>query len=92
MDEKEFTKTAKLIIGTYMVSDLTVSKEEFEETDIYTVWLTKVLQNNKGLFSTTRSDGRYYEVTYNGDKDEYYFDSYVKEYNKAIPVVTPEED
>ena len=34
--------------------------------------------NNKTLLSTTVSDGMYYEITYNGDKDEYYFDAYKK--------------
>lgn len=33
------------------------------------VWLTKVLQNNKALLSSTLFDGMYYELTYNGDKN-----------------------
>ena len=52
--------------------------------DIYIVWLSKVLQNNKALLSTTYPDTRYYEITYNGDKNEFYFDAYVKEINQTI--------
>ena len=40
------------------------------------VWLTKVLQNNKALLSSTLFDGMYYELTYNGDKNELYIDAY----------------
>ena len=40
------------------------------------VWSCKTLQNNKALLSTNISDGMYYECTYNGDKNELYFDAY----------------
>jgi len=33
---------------------------------------------------TTVSDGMYYEVTFNGDKDEYYLDAYKKWENVSI--------
>lgn len=33
------------------------------------VWLTKVLQNNKALLSSTLFDGMYYKLTYNEDKN-----------------------
>lgn len=46
--------------------------------DIYIVWFCKTLQNWKALLSTTLPDGKYYEVTYNGDKNETYVDVYVK--------------
>ena len=52
--------------------------------DIYVVWISKVLQNNKALLSTTYPDTRYYEITYNGDRNEFYFDAYVKEINQVI--------
>lgn len=57
--------------------------------DVYIVWLSKTLQNSKALASTTLSDGMYYELTYNGDKHEMYFDAYKKFENHAIAV---EED
>ncbi|MGN8633216.1 DUF6275 family protein [Ligilactobacillus salivarius] len=36
--------------------------------------MTKVLQNNKVLLSSTLFDGMYYELTYNEDKNELYID------------------
>ena len=52
--------------------------------DVYVVWLNRTLQNNKALLSTTIADGMYYEVTYNGDKNEMYFDAYKHKYNEEI--------
>ena len=58
-------------------SDVT---DNFEITpeDVYVVWYSKTLQNHKALLSTPVSDGMYYEVTYNGDKNEVYLDAYKK--------------
>ena len=42
------------------------------------VWCCKTLQNNKALLGTTLRDGMYYEMTYNGDKNELYMDIYKK--------------
>lgn len=52
--------------------------------DVFVVWSCKALQNNKALLSTTVSDGMYYEITYNGDKNEMYLDAYKKWENKCI--------
>lgn len=52
--------------------------------NVFIVWSCKTLQNNKALLSTTVSDGMYYELTYNGDKNELYFDAYKKWENKCI--------
>lgn len=54
--------------------------------DIYVVWSVKVLQNWKALISTTLPDGMYYELTYNGDKNELYLDAYKKFDNVTINV------
>lgn len=52
--------------------------------DVYTVWKAKVLQNWKYLISSTLPDGMYYELTYNGDKKEWYLDAYKKFENVVI--------
>ena len=52
--------------------------------DVYVVWYSKTLQNWKAMVSTTVSDGMYYEVTHNGDKNETYLDAYKKWENKTI--------
>lgn len=57
-------------------------KPDFE---VYTVWKSKVLQNWKYLLSTTLFDGMYYELTFNGYKNEWYLDAYKKFENVVIP-------
>lgn len=54
--------------------------------EVYVVWSCKTLQNAKALLSTTKSDGMYYELTYNGTNKEIYLDSYKKIDNKCIKV------
>ena len=81
MGNNEFIKYCKRMVRAYMdTHSIDVEGKE----DIYVVWLSKVLQNNKALLSTTYPDTRYYEITYNGDKNEFYFDAYVKEINQTI--------
>ena len=66
-------------------------KEHLDKSDphpkfeVFTVWKSKVLQNWKYLLSSTLFDGMYYELTYNGDKKEWYLDAYKKFENRAIP-------
>lgn len=64
--------------------------------DIYIVWFCKVLQNFKVLLSTPIEDGRYYEFTYDGDKERGYLDVYVKIHNEAVldtgEVITPTKE
>ena len=52
--------------------------------EVYTVWKCKALQNWKFLLSTSLFDGMYYELTYNGNKDEWYLDAYKKFENVCI--------
>lgn len=49
--------------------------------EVYVVWFAKTLQNWKALISTNIHDGRYYELTYNGDRCETYMDVYEKQDN-----------
>ena len=51
--------------------------------DVYTVWKAKALQNWKYLISSTLFDGMYYEITYNGDAEEWYLDAYKKFENRV---------
>lgn len=52
--------------------------------DVYVVWFCKVLQNWKALAGTHHSDGMYYEVTYDGDRDCAYVDAYKKWQNVTM--------
>lgn len=58
----------------------------FIDKEPYIVWKCKTLQNWKYLMSTDLHDGMYYELTYNGDKQEWYLDAYKKFENRCIPM------
>jgi len=74
---------AQKIVRDYILDHLDKS-DEVPKFEVYMVWKCKVLQNWKYLISSTLFDGMYYEVTYNGDKDEWYLDAYKKFDNQCI--------
>lgn len=74
---------AQKIVRDYIMDHLDKS-DEVPKFEVYMVWKCKVLQNWKYLISSTLFDGMYYEVTYNGDKDEWYLDAYKKFDNQCI--------
>lgn len=76
-------KKAKEIVKKYVLEHLDKS-DTILQFDIYIVWQCKILQNWKFLLSTTLLDGMYYELTYNGDKEEFYLDAYKKFENRCI--------
>lgn len=70
---------AKQIVVDYFNSHVDVTDgKKITKDDVYVVWFCKTLQNWKVLASTDVSDGMYYEITHNGDKDETYVDAYKK--------------
>ena len=75
--------SAMLIVMKYIRDHLDKSDTE-PEFEVYIVWKCKALQNWKYLISSTLQDGMYYELTYNGDKKEWYLDAYKKFENKVI--------
>lgn len=52
---------------------------------VYVVWFSKTLENWKALVSTNILPGLYWEITYNGAKQETYVDLYSKVSNTVIP-------
>lgn len=70
MNEIDFTEAAKKIIKKYSNEK---NKQQISLKEVYVVWTCKTLQNNKALLSTPVLDGRYYEVTYDGDKKKILF-------------------
>lgn len=76
---------AKKIVRDYVNEHLDKTDNvSITEEQVYVVWFCKTLQNWKALLSTTLPDGQYYEVTFNGDKQEVYLDVYKKLENKCI--------
>lgn len=85
MGSKEFLQLSKLIVVDYFNSHVDKTDEkQITEDDVFVVWGCKTLQNNKALLSTTVSDGMYYEITHNGDKQETYVDAYKKWENFVV--------
>ena len=91
MDER----LSNVIIGNGMEIDALgivagYIKEHLDKSDpetyfeLYVVWKCKTLQNWKFLISSSLHDGMYYELTYNGDKKEWYLDAYKKFENRCI--------
>lgn len=83
MNNETFIELCKREVKKYVVDHL--DKSDYQpQFDVFVVWSCKTLQNNKALLSTSLFDGMYYELTYNGDKKELYFDAYKKFENKCI--------
>ena len=74
---------ARSIVTKYILEHLDKS-DNAPKFEVFTVWKSKVLQNWKYLLSSTLFDGMYYELTYNGDKDEWYLDAYKKFENRTV--------
>lgn len=72
------------IVRNYILEHLDKS-ETIPDFTVFTVWKVKALQNWKFLIASTLPDGMYYELTYNGDKQEWYLDAYKKFENRCIP-------
>ncbi len=85
MGSKEFIEKCKQLVKEYAEEHLDKS-DNVSEFDVFVVWSCKTLQNSKALLSTSLPDGMYYELTYNGDKKELYFDAYKKFENKCIKI------
>lgn len=85
MDSQKFIELCKKEIVKYVNDRIDkTDKKQIDENDVYVVWSCKTLQNSKALLSTMLLDGMYYELTFNGDKNELYFDAYKKWENECI--------
>lgn len=86
MTNNEFISLCKKTVKDYFNNRAESNDKNgtISEDNVFIVWMCKTLQNHKALVSTTVSDGMYYELTYNGDKNELYLDAYKKWENKCI--------
>lgn len=78
----DFPALAKKIVFDQAVN-LGVKREHptFSPDEVYIVWFAYTLGNWKALCSTSLPDGRYYEVTCNGEKKMGFVDTYRKTHN-----------
>lgn len=74
-------REAIALVTNHILSDL-IPKGPAPDFEVYITWKCKALQNWKYLLSSTLSDGKYYELTYDGDRHLWYLDTYVKIENK----------
>lgn len=90
MTNESFIEKAKILVFEYACehmdkTDLGITFEEgVIAFDVFVVWNAYILGNIKALLSTSIPDGMYYEVTYNKEKNEVYFDAYKKFENRKI--------
>ena len=87
MNEKDFVALVKKTVADYANDHLDKADgKQITEDDVFIVWMCKTLQNSKALASTTLFDGMYYELTFNGNKQELYVDAYKKWQNFTVVV------
>ena len=79
MSTHEFMQMAKEEVAKYY--NEVYDGEQMNAEDVFIVWMCKTLQNCKALLGWPKGDGMYFEVTYNGDKNQMYIDAYVKQKN-----------
>lgn len=85
MSNEKFIEMAKGLVSSYAQEHLDKS-DVVPPFDVFVVWNAYILGNIKALLSTTLYDGMYYEVTYNKEKGEIYFDAYKKFDNRTAYV------
>lgn len=82
-------KQAQRIVREYVVSHMPENVLEYcelPEIEVNIVGQFKVMQNWKFLLTSSFSDKRYYEITYDADKDEFLLDAYTKDENIVVKV------
>lgn len=91
MGNQMFETLCKVLVKEYVREHTDKTDKPIPSYDVYIVCMCKTLQNNKALVSTSLPDGMYYEITYNGDKKEFYLDAYKKFENQCISHEKAEE-
>lgn len=85
MNEQDFLDFAKGQVVNYTNEHIDkTDNKQITKDDVFMVWCCKTLQNKKALLSASFKGAPYFEITYNGDKDETYVDVYKKEKNYVV--------
>lgn len=81
----EFQEFARQTVANYWnehndsTNDIVITAD-----DVFLTWYAKELQNQKAMLATNQPDGTYFELTWNGDKNEAYLDVYKKWENRVV--------
>lgn len=67
-----------------LASHLNWGDEPILQDEIYVVWFCYILGGWKALLSTSKEDGKYYEVTHNKTTLETYIDVYIKSHQVVV--------
>ena len=85
LSSDEFIKRCKSLVMEYENAHLDPTDNvSISEDDVYVVWSCFILGEQKALLSTILTDGMYFELTYDKNKNSIYFDAYKKWDNKEI--------
>lgn len=83
MSSEKFINACKDSIEALLYANY---NEDIKQEDLHLVWFSKNLQNFKCTMCDLGDNHRYYECTYNGDKQELYVDIYDKKINMKFIV------
>lgn len=89
----DFEQMAREAVAVYYNRVLQLGQDSVLPSDVFITWFSKTLKNWKAMCSTVFPDGRYFELTFNGDNRELYVDEYVKRNNQVfLEMPIPEDD
>lgn len=84
-------QTLSFPMSAYVSSQARMQDVKLVYKSLHITWFSKTLRNHKALVMSTHDDydHTYWEVTFNGETNEYYVDEYHK---KSNTVITLSED
>lgn len=88
---ENFIEIAKKAVADHANENKENQHAAISEKNVHLVWNSYILGNMKAILTTTKRDGMYYEITYNAQKNEVYFDAYKKTENKKLGFEHQEE-
>lgn len=86
MSAYEFMKKAKKMAAEWIANRYSEENKTvaIAWTDVFTVWQAKILKNHKIIVAAPTPDNYMFEITFNGETGDIYFDAYDKIENKCI--------
>lgn len=89
---QDFERFARRTVADYVNEHLEEESPRLSPDDVFIAWYSKELQNHKATLATPLADGMYYELTWNGSRQEAYLDIYRKLENRVAKPDLEEEE